>query len=309
MKSPIKIGTRGSPLALYQAELIRAKLKVSYPLVEFELVKIHTKGDMIRRGSVAQIGERIFTHEIEQALLKKEIDLGVHSAKDLAAVLPEGLELAAVSEREDSRDCLVARNKMILNQLSPGAKVGTSSLRRKAQIRKLRSDLEIIEIRGNVETRLRKVKEGACDAVALAYAGLRRLGLSNKASQIFDEDEILPQAGQGIIGVEIRSNDSEMKEFVRPINHQLTYFRALAERGFLARLQGGCQVPVGVSSKIEGNLLFMRGAIFSLEGDRSVSDTASGALDQPAGVGIILAEKLLSQGGREILESIRKGTR
>ena len=198
---------------------------------------------------------------------------------------------------------------MILNQLSPGAKVGTSSLRRKAQIRKLRSDLEIIEIRGNVETRLRKVKEGACDAVALAYAGLRRLGLSNKASQIFDEDEILPQAGQGIIGVEIRSNDSEMKEFVRPINHQLTYFRALAERGFLARLQGGCQVPVGVSSKIEGNLLFMRGAIFSLEGDRSVSDTASGALDQPAGVGIILAEKLLSQGGREILESIRKGTR
>lgn len=305
-KSLVKIGTRGSALALYQAELVRAKLKVLYPLIQFELVKIHTKGDRIRRGSVAEIGERIFTHEIEQALLKQEIDLGVHSAKDMAATLPAGLALAAVTGREDARDCLVARNGLTFGELPRAAKIGTSSLRRKAQIKRLRPDVEVLEIRGNVETRIRKVADAACDAIVLAYAGLIRLGLASKASYVFEEDEILPQAGQGMIAVEIREGDSEMNGLVKPMNHQATYLRALAERSFLAALRGGCQVPVGVSSKIEGDALSMRGAIFALEGNPFVEDQVSGAVSEAARTGTILAEKLLSSGGREILEGIRK---
>lgn len=306
MRSPIKIGTRGSPLALYQAELVRVRLRSLYPMYSFEIVKIHTKGDMIRRGSAGSIGERIFTHEIEQALLRNEIDFGVHSAKDLSTELPEGLELSAVLEREDARDCLVASKKKKLSEFPQGAKIGTSSLRRKAQIMKLRSDLEIVDFRGNIETRIKKVEEGFCDGAVLAYAALKRIGLTNFVSEVFDENIFLPQASQGAIAVESRLEDLEVKEMTFSLNHVPSYLRVLAERSFLGRLQGGCQVPVGVWAKIENESVSIYGAIFSLDGKQEIRSKRSGKLDEVELLGKQLAEELLSSGGKEILEQIRE---
>ena len=305
MKSLIKIGTRGSKLALYQAEVVRAKLKTLFPILECEFVKIHTKGDMIRRGTISSIGPGIFTREIEEALLAHEIDIAVHSAKDLATELPEGLKIEAVLVREDPRDCLVAREGKTLEQLSHGAKIGTSSLRRRAQLKKLRPDLEIFEMRGNVDTRLKKIEEGQYDAMVVAHAGLKRLGLTNFVTQVFDEESFLPQAGQGALAVEVRSKDLEIQELIKPLNHQPTFHRVLAERSFLRHLEGGCQIPVGVSSKIEGDVLTLRGGIFSLEGDREVVDVATGSISEGEKTGVILAEKLLQAGGDEILKAIR----
>ena len=308
MRSSIKIGTRGSKLALYQAEVVRSKLKASFPLLEFEFVKIHTKGDMIRRGAISSIGPGIFTREIEEALLANEIDIAVHSAKDLATELPGGLEIGAVLTREDPRDCLVARQGNTLEELKRGAKIGTSSLRRKAQLKKMRPDLEICELRGNVDTRLKKVEEGNYDGIVIAYAGLKRLGLSNVVTQIFEEDRFLPQAGQGALAVETRKGDSEIREFVKSLNHEPTFVRVLAERSFLGRLEGGCQVPAGVCSKIESNVLTLKGAIFSLEGDRNVTDAVSGSVSEGEKIGVNLAQKLLDAGGSEILKAVRNGT-
>jgi len=305
MKSLIKIGTRGSKLALYQAEVVRAKLKTLFPILECEFVKIHTKGDMIRRGTISSIGPGIFTREIEEALLAHEIDIAVHSAKDLATELPEGLKIEAVLVREDPRDCLVAREGKTLEQLSHGAKIGTSSLRRRAQLKKLRPDLEIFEMRGNVDTRLKKIEEGQYDAMVIAHAGLKRLGLVNFVTEIFEEERFLPQAGQGALAVEIRNGDSETQELIKPLNHEPTFHRVLAERSFLRRLEGGCQIPVGVSSKIEGDVLTLKGGIFSLEGDREVVDAAAGPVSEGEKTGVFLAEKLLQAGGSEILKVIR----
>ncbi len=306
MKSLIKIGTRSSKLALYQAEVVRTKLKSLFPLLEFEFVKIHTKGDMIRHQAIGTMGPGIFTHEIEVALLEKKIDIAVHSAKDLATELPEGLVLGAVLTREDPRDCLVAREGQTLDKLARGARIGTSSLRRRAQLRKLRHDLEIIEMRGNVDTRLKKIEQGEYDGMVIAYAGLKRLGLTNFVTQIFEEEIFLPQAGQGALAVEIRKDALEIEELLRPINHEPTLKRVSAERSFLKRLEGGCQIPVGVASKIEADTLTLKGAIFSLEGDQEVSNTASGLASGSERIGTDLAEKLLQAGGAEILKAVRQ---
>ena len=305
----IKIGTRASKLALYQAELVRSKLKTSFPLLEFQLVKIRTKGDMIRRGAIGSIGPGIFTREIENALLAKEIDLAVHSAKDLASELPQGLVLGAILEREDPRDCLVARQKQTLDQLRPGAKIGTSSLRRKAQLKHLRHDLEIVDIRGNVDTRIKKVETGACDALVVAHAGLKRLGLANAVTQVFDAETLFPQAGQGALAVEIREGDSETAELTRLLNHPISFQTVGAERGFLRRLEGGCQVPAGIFSKVEGDILTLKGAIFALEGDQVVIESVSGAISGAEMLGTTLADQLLKSGGAEILKAIREGVK
>ena len=305
MKPLVKIGTRGSPLALYQTEVVSSKLRGLFPLVQVEIVKIHTKGDMIRRGGPGLIGARIFTQEIEKALLAKEIDLAVHSAKDLATELPAGLEIGAVLEREDPRDCLVARGGQTLRQLPQGAQIGTSSLRRKSQLKRLRRDLQIIEVRGNIETRLRKVEEGTCDGVVLAHAGLKRLGLADRVTEVFDEELFLPQAGQGTIAVEVRKNELQISEMVKPFNCMSSFYHLLAERSFLGRLEGGCQVPVGVSSKIEGNSIVLKAAIFSLDGEREISATLKGTTQTAGETGIRLADQLLTSGGREILDEIR----
>ncbi|MBI3999409.1 MAG: hydroxymethylbilane synthase [Candidatus Omnitrophica bacterium] len=305
MKSLVKIGTRGSQLALYQAEVVRARLKELFPLVEFEFVKIKTKGDMIRHASIGSIGPGIFTHEIESALLEKQIDLAVHSAKDLATDLPPGLEISAVLDREDPRDCLVAREGRTLDRLPYGARVGTSSLRRRAQLKRLRPDLEICEMRGNVDTRLRKVEQGECDGMVIAHAGLKRLGLVNFVTQVFEEDIFLPQAGQGALAIEIRKGDSQIQQLVKLLNHEVTFKRVLAERSFLRRLEGGCQIPAGVCSKIEGDTITLKGAIFSLAGDREVTNHIFGPVSESERMGTVLAEKLLDGGGQEILKVIR----
>lgn len=305
MKPTVKIGTRGSRLALYQAELVRSQLKKSFPSVEFGLVKIQTQGDAVRRGAIEIIGPGIFTREIEEALLRKTIDLAVHSAKDLASELPEGLSIGAVLPREDSRDCLVARGGRKLNELSPGAKVGTSSLRRKAQLGKLRSDLEFLEMRGNVDTRVKKIERGDFDAMVIACAGLNRLGLAGYASEIFDPEIFLPQAGQGALAVEIRSGDARVRELAASLNDELSAVCVSAERSFLKRLAGGCQVPAGIFSKIENKSIRLKGAVYSLDGEREVIHLVSGSLNKAEELGLQLAEKLLISGGAEILEEIR----
>jgi len=305
MKSLIKIGTRGSKLALYQAEVVQVKLKTLFRLLECEFVKIHTKGDMIRHAAIESIGPGIFTHEIEEALLAEEIDIAVHSAKDLATELPEGLEIGAMLMREDARDCLVAREGKKLSQLDHGARIGTSSLRRRAQLRKLRPDLEILEMRGNVDTRLKKIEQGKYDGIVLAHAGLKRLGLASSVTEVFEEENFLPQAGQGALAVEVRKGDLEIQELIKPLNHEPTFQRVSAERSFLRRLEGGCQIPAGVSSKIKGDVLTLKGAIFSLEGNLEVIDTLSGSVSEGEKTGVDLAEKLLRAGGDKILKAIR----
>jgi hydroxymethylbilane synthase len=305
MRSPVKIGTRQSPLALYQAELVCSNLEPFFPGIQFEIIKLQTKGDLVFQGDMKSIGERVFTHEIEQALLRQEIDIAVHSAKDLATELPEGLQIGAILEREDPRDCFVSRNKEMLAQLRPDAKIGTSSLRRKAQLRKFRPDAEVVEMRGNIETRLKKVEEGICDGTVLAYAGLKRLGLEKNASEIFDSHIFLPQAAQGAIAVEIRTEDSDMQTLTQQVNHGLSFFSVLAERSFLRRLEGGCQVPVGVASEFDGATLMLVGAIFSLDSRREVRDVISGNFREAEKLGETLASRLLTAGGRQILEKIR----
>ena len=305
MKSPVKIGTRGSRLALYQAELVRAKLKESFPSVEFELVKIRTKGDQVRRADLKSIGPGIFTREIEAGLLNQSIDLAVHSAKDLASLLPGGLEIGAVLIREDPRDCLVSTNQLKLGELKQGARIGTSSLRRKAQLKRLRSDLEISDMRGNVETRLRKIDSGEYDGLVIAYAGLFRLGYAEKISEIFEETDMLPQAGQGAIAVQCRSGDADILKDLQAVNDQPTFVRVSAERSFLRRLEGGCQLPVGVSSKIEEGRLILTGGIFSPDGDDEATESISGLFSDGDRLGTELAEALLRKGGKAILEEIR----
>ena len=307
MKSVIKVGTRGSKLALYQAELLRSGLKELFPLIEFELVKIHTRGDMIRRGTIRSIGPAIFTREIEEALLANQVDMGVHSAKDLATELPEGLEIGAFLMREDARDCLVARGGMDLKELPQGARIGTGSIRRRAQLKKLRPDLQIVDLRGNVETRLRKtLEEGEYDGMVLAHAGLLRLSLQNHVTQVFDEDAFLPQAGQGAVAVEIRQNDVETKKMLHSVNHEITMAGVTAERSFLRCLEGGCQIPAGVRSRIDGNILNLKGAVFSLDGDREISDSINGPVSDGQKLGWMLGEKILEAGGRELLQAVRK---
>lgn len=305
MKSLIKIGSRGSALALYQAELVRSTLKNLFPLISFEVVRIKTKGDMIRHGAIHSLGRGIFTGEIEEALIRKEIDLAVHSAKDLETSLPAPLAIGGFLEREDPRDCLVGKNHMTLKQLSSGARIGTSSPRRAALLKRLRNDIQICDMRGNVDTRLRKIESGEYDGTILAYAGLKRLGLTNTVTEIFNEDVFLPQPGQGAIAVQIRIDDPEMKGLTESINHQPTFFRVSAERSFLGRLEGGCQVPVGVRSSVENNHLALTGAVFSLDGLEFISDSVTGQTSESLKLGEALAGRLLEKGAQSILDSVR----
>jgi len=306
MKSRIKIGTRGSQLALYQAEQVRSALQAVYPDIRYELVKIKTTGDLDQQGNTRSVGQRIFTSQIEDALLGKDIDLAVHSAKDLSATLPAGLGLGAVLEREDSRDCVIARDQIPILDLPRGAKIGTSSLRRRAQIKMIRSDFELLDLRGNVDTRIKKIKRGDCDATILAYAGLKRLGLEKEATEILEVEKFLPQVGQGIIAVEVREDDDETREVVEAINHLESFKVLLGERSFLNALDGGCQVPVGITSKISGGKIILKGAIFSLDGERKTEAVISGPIQAAEEQGVLLAEQLLVQGGRELLDEIKK---
>ncbi|MBI4115734.1 MAG: hydroxymethylbilane synthase [Candidatus Omnitrophica bacterium] len=308
MKSEFLIGTRGSKLAIYQAELVKTKLEQVFPLLRFTLVRIKTSGDMIRHSTPDPFStKRVYTREIEEALEKKEIDIAVHSAKDLAVELPKGLVIAAVLEREDSRDCLVSREGKKLSELPLGARIGTSSIRRRLQLLRLNPDLVIEEIRGNVDTRVRKLEEGIVDALVLAYAGLKRLGLTQVATEIFSEEKFYPAPCQGAIVVETRENDAETREMLHPLNHRESAFQVACERAFLRRLEGGCQLPCGISTHLEGKGEKLRasGILFSLDGSQHVEAKIEAVPENPEGIGLRLAEEILEKGGGLIIQRMR----
>lgn len=306
MKSTLRIGTRGSALAFYQAELVKTKIGRDFPMIQIECVKIKTSGDMIRRGGSSPLEtKRIYTREIEEALLAGEVDLAVHSAKDLAAVLPENLKIGAVLEREDPRDCLINREGKKLSELSLGARIGTSSLRRKMQLLRHSPELVIEEVHGNVDTRIRKVEEGYFDAIVLAYAGVKRLGLVNCVSEVFAEDQFYPAPGQGAIVVESRAEDKDMDEVLKPLHHKDSTIRLECERAFLKRLEGGCQLPCGISTALEDGKLKAKGILLDLEGSGWAEGQIDGDAEFPAAAGNSLAELILKNGGHEILEKIR----
>lgn len=303
----IRIGTRKSKLALWQANYVANSIKNLFPDVEVELVKITTKGDKILDVPLAKVGGKgLFVKEIEDALLKKEIDIAVHSLKDVPTYFPEGLGLIAVTEREDPRDAFLSVKYKSIDELPENSVVGTSSLRRKVQLKRLRPDLTIKDLRGNVDTRIRKLEEGQYDAIILAFAGLKRLGFENKVRQLFDPYKFIPAVAQGFLGIEARLDNTKVIEIVSHLNHKESQIRASAERAFLKTLEGGCQVPLAGYSEIIDNKLKITGFVADIEGKKFFKDTLLGDLDKPEEVGTALAESLLRQGAKEVLEEIYK---
>ncbi|RMA97009.1 hydroxymethylbilane synthase [Hydrogenothermus marinus] len=301
----IRIGTRGSKLALWQANFVASKLKKHFPEIEIEIIKIKTKGDKILDVPLAKIGGKgLFVKEIEDALLKNEIDIAVHSLKDVPTYFPDGLGLTAIMEREDPRDAFLSVKYNSLNELPKGASVGTSSLRRKVQLKLKRSDLNIKDLRGNVDTRIRKLEEGQYDAIILAYAGLKRLGLENKVKQILDIDIMLPAVAQGFLAIETRLEDKKTNNIISTLNHKESEIRAKAERAFLKTLEGGCQVPLAGYSEIKDGKLYLTGFISDLEAKRVFKDKISGNLEEAEDLGINLAKNLLEKGAKEVLEEL-----
>jgi hydroxymethylbilane synthase len=297
----LRLGTRKSKLALWQANFVKEKLEALGCKVE--LVPITTTGDKILDAPLAKIGGKgLFVKEIENALLAGEIDLAVHSLKDVPITIPEGLTLSAITEREEPYDVLISRDGKKLEELPSGAVVGTSSLRRHVQIKRRRRDLRVEILRGNVDTRLRKLKEGLYDAIVLAYAGVKRMGLSGEISQVLED--FIPAVGQGSLAIETRAEDERVINFVKVLNHEESWLRAVCERAFLRELQGGCQVPIGAYAWIEGDRIKIKGFISDLEGERFLEGYEEGGLQEAEEVGKRLAQRLLREGGEEILREI-----
>ncbi|EDP75688.1 porphobilinogen deaminase [Hydrogenivirga sp. 128-5-R1-1] len=301
----VRIGTRKSKLALWQANFVKSFLEKKWG-VEVELVKITTTGDKILDSPLAKIGGKgLFVKEIEQALMEGRIDLAVHSLKDVPMVIPEGLTLGAITEREEPHDVLLSRDGGKLLELREGAKVGTSSLRRQVQLKRLRRDLEVEVLRGNVDTRVRKLKEGMYDAIILAYAGVKRMGYEDEVTEVLDY--FIPAVGQGSLAIEIREGDEETLRLIEPLNHPESRVRAECERAFLRRLEGGCQVPIGAFAQVKGNTLTVRGFISDLEGLKFIEGEEVGKPEEASELGERLAESLLQQGGERILRDIYGG--
>jgi hydroxymethylbilane synthase len=301
----LRIGTRGSALALWQAEWVKSQLLGWQQELIVELVVIKTTGDKILDVPLAQVGGKgLFVKEIEEALLDGRADLAVHSVKDMPAELPGGLHLAAMPPREDPRDALISKNNMGLDKLPHGARVGTSSLRRAAQLLHLRPDLQIETLRGNVDTRLRKLESEGLDAIVLAAAGLKRMELSQVISEYLEPERILPAVGQGALGIETRTGDVFTNTVVESLVHQQTVTTVRAERAFLKRLEGGCQVPIGAYATLEDETLILKGMVADLKGVRLIRKEMRGDARQPEVVGKSLAEVVLESGGEEILAEI-----
>ena len=280
MTQSVRIGTRGSPLALAQARLVRAALAAAHGWSEerIEIVTIRTSGDRIQDRPLSEAGGKgLFTKEIEEALLGGAIDLAVHSAKDMPTVLPDGLMLAACLPREDVRDAFISRKAASLRDLPQGAVVGTASLRRQAQVRRLRPDLSTVVLRGNVETRLRKLDAGEVDATLLALAGLRRLGLADEATALLDVDEFLPAVGQGAVTIEARIDDARTRELLAKIDHADTSVALACERAFLGVLDGSCRTPIAGHATLQGDTLNFRGMILRPDGSEAFETSRSGS--------------------------------
>lgn len=305
-KKTVRIGTRGSQLALFQAELTRKKLLEKFPETNVEIVIIKTKGDKILDVALSKIGDKgVFTKEIEKDLLDGKIDMAVHSLKDLPTSLPEGLKLGAVLERGEFRDALICKDGRTLDKLTENDVIATSSLRRKASLLKYNKNFRVIDIRGNVNTRLRKMEEGYCDAMIMAATGFQRLGLEKYITEIIQPEIIIPATSQGIIAIESRTGDTVTDELLKGINHTATWEAAEAERGFLHAVEGGCQVPVGCYSQFDGEHLSLTGFVASIDGTTYLSDTETGSAAHPAAVGEKLAQKLIARGAAKMIEAIR----
>ncbi len=301
----LTIATRKSPLALWQAEHVAQLLK-DQGGVEVSLLEMTTRGDKILDQALSKVGGKdLFVKEIEHALIERTAQVAVHSLKDMPTLLPEGLAITAYPPREDPRDALVSGGRYTLGTLPEGAKVGTCSLRRAAQLLHRRPDLEIVPIRGNVQTRLRKMKEERMDATVLAYAGLLRLGMKDLASEILDPSVSLPAIGQGILAVETRTDDAATNVRVAKLDDPASRAAAVCERAFLHRLEGGCQVPIAGHAKLEGDRIILAGLVASLDGRQVIQDVEEGPLAEAAEIGLSLAEQLLAAGARKILDDLQ----
>jgi hydroxymethylbilane synthase len=301
----LRIGTRASQLALTQSKWVKARIEEGHPGVIAELVRITTTGDKIQQPPLSEVGGKgLFIKEIEEALLSKEVDLGVHSMKDVPGELPEGLDISVFPQREDPRDAFVSEKYGSFAELPPGASVGTSSLRRASQLLHLRPDLQVIPIRGNVDTRLRKLESGQFDAIILASAGLRRLGLSHRITQLLSTEHSLPAIGQGVLGLEVRKSDHAVRDLIGFLNHEETELTVRAERAFLKELEGGCQVPLAGYGKLDGDRLFLEGMVAEIDGSRLIRDKLFGPREKPEELGVKLAGRILALGGDKILQRI-----
>ena len=302
----LRIGTRGSLLAKWQAESVRKKLFAAAG-VEAEIIIIKTAGDKMQSAPLTQIGGKgIFIKELEEALLDESIDLAVHSVKDIPTDTPSRLCFPAVCRRDDIRDALVSKNGVVLANLRRGARVGTSSLRRQAQLRRIRPDLDLRDLRGNVDTRLRKVESGEYDAIVLSKAGLDRLGWSQKITEPISTDISLPAVGQGAIAIQSRVSDRDADEFLSKLDDMETRTAIIAERALLSALQGGCQLPVGAWARMERSELVMEAVVCSVDGTQYVREKATAPPDQAAQLGEHLARVLAEGGARTILEEVQR---
>ncbi len=303
--TPIRIATRQSPLALWQAEYVKAALESSHPGLVVELVPMVTKGDIILDTPLAKVGGKgLFVKELEQAMLDGRADIAVHSMKDVPVEFPEGLGLVTICEREDPRDAFVSNKYNGFADLPEGAVVGTSSLRRQCQVREMRPDLVVKDLRGNVGTRLGKLDKGEYDAIILAAAGLKRLNLHDRIRAEIEPEEILPAVGQGAVGIECRLDDERVRTLLEPLADANTTFRVLCERAMNNRLQGGCQVPIGSYSVIQGDQIFLRALVGEPDGSQIIRGEVTGPLEKAEELGTGLAEQLLEDGARPILEKL-----
>src|SRR3990167_5794961 len=303
----VVVGSRGSKLALIQTKWVISELKRLNPGLEFQIEKISTKGDKITNAPLSRLGGvGLFTKELEVALIKEKIDIAVHSAKDVPTEIHEGLVIGATPKREDPHDVLISNNNASLEKLPDNARIGTSSLRRKAQLLAFRPDFKILDLRGNLDTRLEKLETEDLDAIIVAYAGLRRMDYKGQISQIIPFDIMLPAVGQGSLCIEIRKDDSKINKIVLGIDDRQTRASVEAERALLAKLQGGCQTPIGAYAEIKKNELYIEAVICTLDGDHTIRDRHSGPVSQASKIGDELAQRMLGNGGIKILNEIRQ---
>lgn len=304
-ETPIRIATRQSPLALWQANYVKDALMAAHPGLQVELVTMVTRGDVILDTPLAKVGGKgLFVKELEIAMLEGRADLAVHSMKDVPVDFPDGLGLVTICEREDPRDAFVSNTYAKIEDLPSGAIVGTCSLRRQCQLKAARPDLVIKELRGNVGTRLSKLDAGEYDAIILAAAGLKRLELESRIRSFIEPEQSLPAVGQGAVGIECRVNDQRVRALPAPLNHADTADRVRCERAMNLTLQGGCQVPIGSYALLEGNTIWLRALVGEPDGSQIVRGEIRGPRTQAEQLGITLAEQLLSQGAKEILERL-----
>ena len=305
LEKTLKIATRQSPLALWQANYVKDRLQQLYPDLTIELVPMVTKGDVILDSPLAKIGGKgLFVKELENALLNKEADIAVHSMKDVPMQFPEGLGLAVICQREDPRDAFVSHSYRTFAELPQGAVVGTSSLRRQCQLKALRPDLDIRSLRGNVGTRLSKLDNGDYDAIILASAGLIRLGLADRIASFIDVEQSLPAAGQGAVGIECRTDDVQVHALLAPLADAETTYCVRAERAMNNHLQGGCQVPIGGYAVLQQGQLYLRALVGDIDGSRIIRAEGKSAVENADVLGVQIAEQLLAQGADKILQAI-----